>query len=85
MSDKKDRKTIEEYANLRQEYNKVMFGLDISAKKVEQDILSKFSINAISIEVIEEDIIDLKKELDSLKIPNEEVITKKLKSSKGKK
>lgn len=79
MSNKNDRKIIEQYAQLRQEYNKEFFGLDISAKKVEQEVLSKYSVNQISLHIIEEDVHLLKSELEEHYKTHEKPSTSKFK------
>lgn len=67
MSDKHNRKIVEQYANLRKDYNKLMFGLDVSTSKIEQEILSRLSVNEIAIEDVQHDIDFLQVDLENLK------------------
>lgn len=64
MSDKVVRKIIEEYSQVHKQYNKVLFGLDVSAKNIEQSLLSQFSVQEITIEQIIEDKKFLQDTLD---------------------
>lgn len=78
MSDKKHHKIVEQYAQLRTDYNKLL-GLNTSTKKCENDIFSRLSVNEITIEDVEEDIELLKIDIANFKQLPEQSNKKKFK------